>query len=416
MSSLSPDVVIVGAGPAGLRAAADLAGDLDVLVLEREAEAGGIPRHSEHPGYGLRDLRRFVDGPHYARLLRDRAAAAGATVLTEATATGWAGERSLDVTAPGGRIRVDARAVVLATGARERPRAARLIPGDRAQGVFTTGHLQQSVHRGQHEAIGRRAVVVGGEAVAWSAALTLRHAGCRTVLMTTEHRRPDAYWIFAEAGRVALGTPVATRTRVARIVGRPRVEAVEIEHLDTGRRRTIACDTVVLTGDWIPDNELARAAGLPLDPGTRGPLVDTALRTPRPGVFAAGNLLHPVDTADVAALDGAAVARHVRAHLAGHVPAAAHVELRVEAPLRWVAPQLLRPGDPEPPRRRLSLWTDELVHTPTIVVRQAGRPVAVRRLWWPAAPGRVLRVPSDVLAGIDRSGGPVTIGLRRSPH
>src|SRR6185503_1510624 len=120
------------------------------------------------------------------------------------------------------------------------------------------------------------------------------------------------------------------------------VEAVEIENIDTGQRRTVTCDTVILTGDWIPDNELARAAGIPIDPASLSPLVDTALRTDQPGVFAIGNLLHPVDTADIAALDGAAVARHVRAYLDGKTPPTGGVELQAEAPLRWVAPHYLR--------------------------------------------------------------------------
>jgi len=410
---LTPDVVIVGAGPSGLSAAAELATHTSsVLVLERENMAGGIPRHSDHLGYGIRDMRKFVSGPHYARLLRERAAAAGATILTRAMATDWAGERSLNVTTPEGRIRVDARAVVLATGARERPRPARLIPGDRARGIYTTGHLQNLVHL-KHRTVGRRAVIVGAELVSWSAVMTLRHVGCATVLMTTTYPRPDSYWAFHGPGRVAFRTKLATRTKLVRIIGRPDVQAVEIENLDTGQRRTVACDTVVLTGEWIPDNELARAAGIPLDPASKSPLVDTAMRTDQPGVFAIGNLLHPVDTADIAALDGAAVARHVRAHLDGYQPASNRVELRAAPPFRWVAPHYLRPGDPAPARNRLLLWTDTYIPTPTVVLRQDGRTVATKRLWWPAAPGRVFRIPSDVLNGIDPYGGAVTIGVRR---
>ena len=411
---LSPEVVIVGAGPSGLRAAADLAPlvEGEVLVLEREGQAGGIPRHSDHLGYGIRDLKRFTTGPAYARTMRETAARAGATILTDAMATDWAGPRSLLVTSPTGRLQVDAGAVVLATGARERPRAARLIPGDRAHGVYTTGTLQNLVHL-KHATVGRRAVVVGAELVSWSAALTLRHVGCRTVLMTTEHPRVDAYWLFHRPGRLALRTEVATRTRVTRIVGRPQVEAVEVEDLDTGERRTVACDTVILTGDWIPDNELARAAGMELDPLSRSPLVDTSLRTEVPGVFAVGNVLHPVDTADIAALDGAAVARHVRAHLDGQVASPDHVRLRVERPLRWVAPGLLRPGGPPPPRGRLLSWSDEYVPAPRLRVGQDGRVVTSRRVAWPAAPGRVFRIPSDILDGIDPHGGDVTIGLDR---
>ncbi|QIZ02313.2 NAD(P)/FAD-dependent oxidoreductase [Streptomyces sp. S1D4-11] len=302
---LTPTVAIVGAGPAGLTAAATLARRLggDVLVLDREQAAGGIPRHSDHTGYGLRDLHRVMTGPTYAQHLAAEATAAGATIRTRATVTGWSGTRSLEVTSPQGLLRVEPRAIVLATGARERPRPARFIPGTRPSGIYTTGHLQNLVHL-QHRSVGNRAVVVGAEPVSWSAVLTLRKAGCRTVLMTTRHASPESYAAFHLPGRLLLRVPVATRTRVTRIIGQRRLEAVEIEDLATGRRRTVACDTLILTGDWIPDHELARTAGLDMDPATRGPLVDTALRTSRPGVFAAGNLLHAVDTADIAALGG----------------------------------------------------------------------------------------------------------------
>ena len=412
MTDLHPTVLIIGGGPSGLRAAAELAPQVDgqVLVLERESSAGGIPRHSDHPGYGIRDLHRFISGPKYATMLRDRALRAGASVMENATVTGWSGDLSLQVTTPGGRITVTAEAVVLATGARERPRAARLIPGDRSRGVYTTGHLQNLVHRGQ-EKVGRRAVIVGSELVSFSAAMTLRHVGCRTVLMTSEHHKPEAYWLFARVGLPWFRTEVATRTRVRNIIGRPEVSGVEIEDIDTGERRIIDCDTVILTGDWIGDNELARAAGLEMDRSSRSPLIDAALRTSRPGVFAIGNLVHPVDTADVAALDGAAVAEHVLAHLRGFRAASEQVRLRADAPLRWVSPGVLRGSDPEPPRGRLLLWSDRYVPFPRVVVRQNGRVVAGKRLWWPAAPGRVFRVPSRILAGIDLAAGDLTIGV-----
>ncbi|WP_326999952.1 NAD(P)/FAD-dependent oxidoreductase [Dactylosporangium sp. NBC_01737] len=406
-------VAVVGGGPAGLTAAAALARRLGdgVLVIEREAETGGIPRHSDHLGYGIRDLHRFVSGPEYARRLTAAARAAGARLETGAMVTGWAGDHALEVTSPRGRRVVEAEAVVLATGARERPCPARHIPGDRPAGVHTTGQLQQLVHL-HHRDVGSRAVIVGAELVSWSAVLTLRHAGCRPVLMTTA----GAHATLRFAGRVALGVPVLTRTRIVAVNGHGRVTSVDVEDLRTGRRHRVPCDTVVLTGDWIPDHELARTGGLVLDPGTLGPRVDTALATSRPGVFAAGNLLHPVDTADLAALDGVHVAPAVLAHLSGTgTPAAgdAHVELRCEAPLRWIAPQLVRPGGPAPVRGRLQLWCDEFRALPRVVAVQDGRRIGATRLPWPAAPGRVFRVPFGLVAAADPAGGPVTVALTR---
>ncbi|GAA2181826.1 FAD-dependent oxidoreductase [Brooklawnia cerclae] len=405
----STRVAIIGGGPAGLTAARELAGSGEVLVLERESDLGGIPRHANHWGYGVRDLRRVMTGPAYARQLAREALSAGATAWTSAMVTGIDG-RSLEVTSPRGVVTVEADAVVLATGARERPRAARRIPGDRPRGVYTTGELQNRVHL-HHREIGKRIVVVGAELVSWSAVLTLRHAGARAVLMTSSRPAPETYAAVALAGRVAFGVPVATDTTVERVIGKGQVEGVEVlDHL-SGRRRVVACDGVVFTADWIPDHELAVDLGLELEPASLAPRVDTALRTGQPGIFAAGNLLHPVDTADNAALDGRHVARSVERWLAGATEETPGVGLLVEEPLRWMAPGLLRPGDPAPTRGRYLAWVNEYRRFPTVVARQAGRVVGRVRTPWPAAPGRVFRIPASVLEGVDRRGEEVRISL-----
>lgn len=405
-------VAVVGGGPAGLTAAAALAEIVDgkVLVIEREAEMGGIPRHSDHLGYGIRDLRRFLTGPAYARRLTDSASNAGALLETEAMVTGWSGDRRLEVTSPRGRRIVEADAVVLATGARERPRAARLIPGDRPDGVYTTGQLQSLVHVHSGK-VGSRAVVVGAESVSWSAVLTLRKAGCATVAMTTVHPRAETYAAFRTAGRALLRGPVLTRSRVVSIDGRRRVRSVVVQNLDTGARTTIECDTVVTTGDWIPDHELARTGGLAMDSATRGPIVDAGLRTSEPGVFAVGNLLHPVDTADGAALDGRHVAPRVRDWLTGRSPAQQGIRVRAEAPFRWVTPQLVAPDGGVAPRGDLLLWVDEFHRAPRLRALQDGRTIGRERTPWPAAPGRVYRAPWALIANADPGGGDVTVGL-----
>jgi thioredoxin reductase len=409
-------VAVIGGGPSGLTAAAALAPIVDgeVLVLEREAEIGGIPRHSDHPGYGIRDLRRFVSGPAYASRLTENALFAGARLETEAMVTGWRGHRVMEVTSPRGRRLVEADAVVLATGARERPRSARLIPGDRPDGIYTTGQLQNLVNV-HHADVGTRAVVIGAELVSWSAVMTLREAGCATVAMVTDQPRSESYAAFRIPGRVLLRGPVLTRTRVVTIDGRGRVRSVVLENLDTGARTTIDCDTVVTTGDWIPDHELARTAGLAMDSASRGPLVDASLRTSAPGVFAVGNLVHPVDTADGAALDGRHVAPRVRDWLARdsqeELPAPQWIRIRTRAPFRWVTPQLVAPDGGIAPRGDLLFWVDEYHRAPRLRAVQDGRTIGVKRTLWPAAPGRIYRAPWALVAGADPAGGDVTVEL-----
>jgi thioredoxin reductase len=410
-AELSTDVLIIGGGPAGLTAAATLAPRVNgqVLVLDREATAGGIPRHSDHPGYGIRDLKRFLSGPAYAERLVTTARDAGAEIQTQTMVTGWAAERTVEATSPRGRQHIHAKAIILATGARERPRPARLIPGDRPAGVYTTGQLQNLVHL-HHRTPGTRAVIVGAELVSWSAAMTLREAHCQPILMTSAHPAPEAYAAFTIPGRLALKIPVATRTRITRIIGQGRVSAVEIENLDTHGRRTIECDTVIFTGDWIPDNELARAANLEIDPHTHGPLIDTRQATSTPGVFAIGNLTHPVDTADVAALDGQAVAHRVLAHLHGRPTTANGPRIQPGQHLKWITPGVLDPTA-DPPRGRLLSWPQTHTNFPTVTVTQDGRSLARRRLPWPASPGRVFRIPSSMVARANGHGGAITVEL-----
>jgi thioredoxin reductase len=405
-------VAVVGGGPSGLTAAAHIASRIDgeVLVIEREAETGGIPRHSDHPGYGIRDLHRFISGPAYARRLTAIAGDAGARIETQAQVTGWDGPRRLVVTSPQGRRVVEAGAIVLATGARERPRPARLIPGDRPDGVYTTGQLQNLVHL-HHGKVGKRAVVVGAELVSWSAVMTLRDAGSSTVAMTSLYDRSEAYATFRAFGRIALRVPVHPRTRVVRINGKNRVESVVVESLDTRRQQTIACDTVVTTGDWIPDNELVRLGDIDRDPGTLGPVVDSALRTSTHGVFAVGNLVHPVDTADAAALDGRHVAPAVDRWLRGPEPSTAPaVTVRAGATFRWVTPQRLIPGTTTP-RDQLLLWTDIYQRAPRVRAVQDGVVVGERRVPWPASPGRVFRVPASLVTHAKPGHGDVIIDL-----
>jgi thioredoxin reductase len=407
-------VVVVGGGPAGLACAIELRrlGVADVLVLDREPSAGGIPRHCGHQGFGVRDLRRLMSGPRYAHRYVDAARRAGAQVREETMVTGWSPGGALEVTSPAGREQIEPSAVVLATGCRERPRSARLVPGSRPAGVMTTGTLQQLVEVGG-ERIGTKALVVGAEHVSFSALMTLAHGGAQAVGMVTELARHQSLAAFRIGAALRYRAPLWTRTAVAAIHGRERVEEVELIDLDGGGTRRVACDTVVFTADWIPDHELAVMAGLDMDPATNGPRVDTGLRTSREGVFAAGNLLHGAEPADIAALSG----RHAAATVARWLSEEPsrwpeeRVPIVCRPPLRWIAPNSLSDARDTPPRGRFALRSSEFVHRPTIEIRQADRILWTGRLTR-LVPGRSAYLPGTWTQSLDGSVDPIEIVKR----
>jgi NADPH-dependent 2,4-dienoyl-CoA reductase/sulfur reductase-like enzyme len=228
-------VVIIGAGPAGLTAARVLRhnGIRDVLVLERAAVAGGLPRHCGHPGFGLLDFRRVWSGPAYAQRLIE--AARSVEIIANATVTRIEPNGRIEIATHAGLETIESRAILIATGIRESPRSARFVSGARPWGVTTTGAFQDMVYVGAMRPFGRP-VIVGTELVSFSAILTARHAGIHPVAMIEEGDRIVARRPLDLASRSLFGVPILTRTRLLRINGLDRVESAEIERDGTRRR------------------------------------------------------------------------------------------------------------------------------------------------------------------------------------
>ena len=405
------NLLVVGAGPAGLAAAIEARhrGVGRVIVLDREAQAGGVPHYTQHIGYGARDLHRVLSGPAYARRYADLARQAGVEVLEATSAIDWEGPTHVLTTSRDGLRSWQADAILLATGCRERPRTARLVPGDRPAGIFTTGSLQR--FGDTHDLpIGHRAVVVGAEHVSFSAVHTLLRHGVEVAAVVTDLPGPQTFRALRLATTDWHKVPVVTRATVAAITGRPRVTGVRLRR-DGGLIAEIACDTVVFTGDWIPDNELARLADLPLDRGTRGPVTDQWLRTPVAAVFAAGNLVHAAESADVAALTGRHAAVAIASYLDGVPwPGDPALPVRVEAPLRWVFPSRLRPGDGPPPRGRFVLRASTVADRARLLVRQGPRTLhATSRQRY--TPHRGISLPAHWIDDVLPDRGDITISL-----
>ncbi len=321
----SVDVLVVGAGAAGLAAAGALAaaGVGRVEVLEQQPSAGGVLRYAPWACGAWPDPRaprRAPAGREAARRLLDAATGAGALVRTGWTVTGWAGPLTLAATGPGGRELITARAVVLATGARERPRAARGVPGARGEGVFTgEGALRALDEPGQ--LLGATAVVVGSaDDAGYRVAGALRQAGTRPVALVGAPSLGPSPW--RALTRLGWGVPVLGDAAVTELTGAGgRVTGVRLRRAD-GAMAQLDCAAVVFCGSWVPENELAAAAGLAVAADLGRPAVDAEGRTSHPGVFAVGGLPHPAGPGRRtgprhAAARARALATAVAQHLAG---------------------------------------------------------------------------------------------------
>ncbi len=337
-------VIIIGAGPAGLTAARRLAeaGLSDVLVLERNPEAGGLPRFCGHMGWGIFDFHRIWTGPRYARELVLAATSAGAEIRTNVTVLRIAQRGQVEISGPDGLETLQGRAILLATGIRETPRGPRFVSGARPWGVTTTGALQEMVYAGGMRPF-RSPVIVGTELISFSALLTSRHAGIHPVAMIEEGSRVIARHPAGLVAKYFFHVPVLTRTRVVSVEGQERVESVVIER--GGTRDRLECDGVVFTGRFQPECNFARESGIVIDGRTGGPAIDNFYRCSQPEVFAAGNILRPVEHSGFAANEGGAAAASIIRALNGHLPSP-DLAVSVEAGegIRYIVPQRALPG------------------------------------------------------------------------
>jgi thioredoxin reductase len=341
-------VAIVGAGPSGLALASELAsaGIDGVVLLERESEAGGIPRHCGHSPYGMREFRRILSGPEYARRLVALALRYGVVLRTAVTITGIEAGGSLLLSSAAGMERLHADRVVLCTGNRETPRAPRLVSGSRGLGIVTTGALQSMLYLKRRLPF-KRPLIVGSELVSFSALLTCRHAGIKPVAMI-EARPQVTAWRIASLLPPLLGTRLWLNTALREIHGDDRVSAVDVER-GAEASMTLDCDGVVFSGCFVSESSLVRVSHLELDPASGGPSIDQYGRCSDPDYFSCGNQLHPVDTAGWCWAEGRDTAASLVASLDGRLDAAGRsLAIKGASPvIRYFTPQritMMEPG------------------------------------------------------------------------
>lgn len=355
MREIICDVAVIGAGPAGLAAAAAAkkAGAKRVLVLERDTAPGGILQQCIHAGFGLHYFKKEMTGPEYAHAFIQRAKDAGveflfATMVLELSAT-----RLLCVGAGAGMLSVRAGAVVLAMGCRERTRGALHIPGARPAGVFTAGTAQRLLNM-QNGVVGSRVVILGSGDIGMIMARRFTLEGAKVEAVA--ELMPYLAGLARNKAQCLddFGIPLLLSHTVVDILGSARVEAVRVAPVDADlvpimeKSRVIACDTLLLSVGLIPENELSAGAGIALDAITRGPVVDQFLQTGLPGVFACGNVLHVNDLADNVSRESKAAGMWAARYAAGLLPPAgcSHAATPGEN-VRYVCPQRICTGGEE---------------------------------------------------------------------
>ena len=323
------------------------AGCTDVVILDREPQLGGILMQCIHNGFGLHKLGKELTGPEYAAAYEAEVRKRKIPVYAETTVTAVSGDRIVTAQNRQGILKIQAKAVILAMGCRERSRGALNICGSRPAGVYSAGTAQKLVNCMGFQ-VGKRVVILGSGDIGLIMARRMSFEGAKVEavceIMPYSGGLPRNIVQCLED----FGIPLYVSTTVVQIHGRERLEGVTIAQVDAQRqpieetKRFIPCDTLLLSVGLIPENELTRSAGIPIDPVTNGAFVDETCQTGIPGIFACGNVLQVHDLVDYVSEEAERAGRGAAAYIRGCGSQGTGIETKAGLGVRYVLPQKIR--------------------------------------------------------------------------
>ena len=345
MTFIHKQAVIIGGGPGGLAAAAELKknGIDDILILEREHTPGGILRQCIHDGFGLTRFGETLSGPEYAQRFIDDVKKQGIEIVTDATVIGLTRDRKVTAASKDGLLQYQADTVILTMGCRERTRGALSIPGERPAGVFTAGTAQAYINL-KNKMVGKNVIILGSGDIGMIMARRMTLEGAKVQAVFEIQPYPSGLPRNIEQCLNDYQIPLYLSHTVTKIIGHNRLEAVEVSQVNEnmqpvpGTEKRYDCDTLILSVGLIPENELSLMAGVELDPRTKGAVVDEFYQTSVPGIFAAGNVLHVHDLVDFVSLEAERLAKSVAAYLKEDL-APAEISIETGGLIGYTVPQ-----------------------------------------------------------------------------
>ena len=410
---ISHDIVVVGGGPAGMAAAiaAYDAGCQDVVILDREPHLGGILMQCIHNGFGLHKFGKELTGPEYAAIYEEKVRSRNITVFPETMVTSVSPERVVTAQNRQGIMKIQAKAVILAMGCRERSRGALNICGSRPAGVYSAGTAQKLVNCMGYQ-VGKRVVILGSGDIGLIMARRMSFEGAKVEAVCEVMPYSGGLTRNIVQCLEDFGIPLYLSTTVVQIHGKDRLEGVTIAQVDARRqpieetKRYIPCDTLLLSVGLIPENELTRAAGIPIDPITNGAIVDECCQTEIPGIFACGNVLQVHDLVDYVSDEAERAGLGAVKYVNGLKDTENALQTKPGNGVRYVLPQTIRSTDEDV---SLFLRVTQPFGKVKFTVSDGENILAVAKKL-KAAPGEMEKITVKA-AALQNVTGPITVSL-----